>query len=304
MKFEVTILGSGSATPTLYRNPTSQYVYLNERHILIDCGEGTQLQLRKNKVKFSKISHILISHLHGDHYLGLVGLISSFHLLGRTKELHVFGPKPLKEIIRLNLKASGTYLKYPIFIHEINTKEPQVLFEDKVLSVSCFPLKHRVPCMGFRIQEKAKTLSIDKSAIDQYHLGVEQIKEIKEGKDSTLENGEIVPNKILTLPEDKLRSYAFCSDTAYSEEIIPHIKNVTTLYHEATFLSNLEDRAKQTQHSTAKQAASIAKQADVGELLLGHFSARYKEVNDFVTEAKVNFENVRTVEDNDKFEII
>lgn len=303
MKFEVTILGSGSATPTIDRNPTAQYVYLNERHILIDCGEGTQLQLRKNKIKFSKISHILISHLHGDHYLGLVGLISSFHLLGRTKELHVFGPKPLKEIIRLNLKASGTYLKYPIFIHEIDTNEPQILFEDKVLQVSCFPLKHRVPCMGFRIQEKEKPLSADKLAIEEYGLGVEQIKELKEGKDIVLENGKTILNQSLTLPKEKLRSYAFCSDTAYSEEVVPFIKNVTTLYHEATFLSNLEDRAKQTQHSTAKQAACIAKQANAEHLILGHFSARYKDVSEFVDEAKTEFEQVIAISDNDVVEI-
>ncbi len=303
MKFEVTILGSGSATPTLHRNPTSQYIYLNERHILIDCGEGTQLQLRKNKIKFSKISHILISHLHGDHYLGLIGLISSFHLLGRTKELHVYGPKPLKEIIRLNLKASGTYLKYPIFIHEIETKEPQILFEDKVLSVSSFPLKHRVPCMGFRIQEKEKPLSVRKNVIEEYNLGIEQIKQIKEGEDIVLADGKVLLNSSLTLPPEKLRSYAFCSDTAYYEEIISHIKNVTTLYHEATFLSDMNERAKQTQHSTAAQAATIAKKANAEQLLLGHFSARYKDTQPFIDEAKSVFSNTFAVVDDQKFEI-
>lgn len=304
MKFEITILGSGSATPTIERGPTSQYVYINERHLLIDCGEGTQLQLRKNKIKFSKINHIFISHLHGDHYLGLVGLISSFHLLGRTRELHVYGPKPLKEIIRLNLKASGTYLKYPIFINEIDTKEPQVLFEDKVIQVSSFPLKHRVPCMGFRIQEKEHPLTVKKTAIEDYDLGIEQIKEIKEGEDIVLESGELIKNDKLTNPQPEQRSYAFCSDTAYSEAIVPHIKDVTTLYHEATFLSSLEDRAKQTQHSTAIQAAKIAKLANAKNLLLGHFSARYSDVDEFVLEAQTEFKNVQTVIDNQKFEII
>lgn len=303
MKFEVTILGSGSATPTLLRNPTSQYVYLNERHILIDCGEGTQLQLRRNKIKFSKISHILISHLHGDHYLGLMGLISSFHLLGRKKELHIFGPKPLKDLIKQNLKASGTYLKYPVFIHEIDTKEPQILFEDNVLSVSCFPLKHRVPCMGFRIQEKEREFSIDKEAIKKYDIKIEQIKDLKRGMDLTLSNGEIIPNERLTLPKIEPRSYAYCSDTSYAESIVPYIANVSTLYHESTFLDDMKDRAHKTMHSTSKEAASIAKQANVKELLLGHFSARYKDVSDFVLEARLEFENVKTVSDNDIYQI-
>lgn len=303
MKFEVTTLGTGSATPTLQRLHTSHYVYYDERHFLIDCGEGTQIQLRKNKIKFQKISHIFISHLHGDHYLGLMGLISSFHLLGRQKELHVFGPKPLKELIRFHLKASRTYLKYPVFIHEIDTEQAQELYEDKVVSVSCFPLKHRVPCMGFRIQEKARERSIKKEAIAKYKLSVEEIKHVKEGKDLVKDGEIIAENKDLTHPQPKLRSYAYCSDTAYNEAIIPHIKKTTLLYHESTFLNDLADRATKTMHSTAAQAAAIANKAEVEQLLIGHFSARYKDTNPFLDEAKSIFSNVLLAEDNAVFKI-
>lgn len=304
MKFEITILGSGSATPTLERNPTSQYVYLNERHFLIDCGEGTQIQLRRNKIKFQKISHIFISHLHGDHYLGLIGLLSSFHLLGRTSELHVFGPAPLKDIIFSQLKASKTYLKYPLFVREINTHEPQILYQDKVLQISCFPLKHRIPCMGFRIDEKPREANVNKEAIEKYNLGVEQIKLIKEGADITLENGITLFNKDLILEPLPLRSYSYCSDTAFAPEIIPFIENSTCLYHESTFLNEMESRAKETFHSTAGQAAIIAQKANVGALYLGHFSARYKDLKPFIEQSSEFFTNVHLVQDNFQFQIV
>ncbi len=304
MKFEVTILGSGSATPTLERNPTSQYIYVNERHFLIDCGEGTQMQLRRNKIRFQKISHIFISHLHGDHYLGLVGLISSLHLLGRTNELHVFGPAPLKELVFSHLKASKTFLKYPLFIREVNTQEPQILHDDKVVKITSFPLKHRIPCMGFRIDEKPKEPNIKKEAIDEYGLGVEQIKLIKEGKNITLPNGKILLNDLLTEPPSPPRSYAFCSDTAFAPEIVPYLENVTALYHEATFLSNMEQRAKDTYHSTASQAAIIAQKANVGALYIGHISARYKDAEPLLLEAKALFSNTMLTSDNMQFQIV
>jgi ribonuclease Z len=304
LKFEVTILGSGSATPTLERNPTSQYIYVNERHFLIDCGEGTQMQLRRNKIRFQKISHIFISHLHGDHYLGLVGLISSLHLLGRTNELHVFGPAPLKELVFSHLKASKTFLKYPLFIREVNTQEPQILHDDKVVKITSFPLKHRIPCMGFRIDEKPKEPNIKKEAIDEYGLGVEQIKLIKEGKNITLSNGKILLNDLLTEPPSPPRSYAFCSDTAFAPEIVPYIENVTALYHEATFLSNMEQRAKDTYHSTAPQAAIIAQKANVGALYIGHISARYKDAEPLLLEAKTLFSNTMLTSDNMQFQIV
>lgn len=304
MKFEITILGSGSATPTLERNPTSQYIYINERHFLIDCGEGTQMQLRKNKIRFQRISHIFISHLHGDHYLGLVGLISSFHLLGRKNELHVFGPAPLKELIFAHLKASKTYLQYPLFIKEIDTKTPAVLHEDKVVKVTSFPLKHRIPCVGYRIDELEREPNVKKEAIEKYNLGVEQIKLAKEGKDITLENGEIVANSLITSEPPKPRSYSFCSDTMFAPEIVSFIQNSTALYHEATFLESMKQRAKQTFHSTAKQAAEIAKMASVKQLYLGHFSTRYKETESFLEEAKEEFSNVFIVHDDMQFQIV
>ena len=304
MKFEVTILGSGSATPTLERNPTSQYIYLNERHFLIDCGEGTQMQLRRNKIKFQKISHIFISHLHGDHYLGLVGLISSFHLLGRKNELHVFGPAPLKDLIFSHLKASKTYLKYPLFVKEVDTNASSILFEDKVVKVSSFPLKHRIPCVGFRVDEKEREPNVKKEAIEKYNLGVEQIKLAKEGKDILLNNGQIVSNKLVTSEPPKPRSYSFCSDTMFAPEIVSFIENSTALYHEATFLDGMKQRAKQTFHSTAKQAAEIAKMANVNQLYLGHFSARYKETDLFLEEAKQVFSDTHVVFDNMCFQIV
>lgn len=304
MKFEVTILGCGSATPTLERNPTSQFINVNERHFLIDCGEGTQMQLRKHKVRFQKISHIFISHLHGDHYLGLVGLLSSFHLLGRDKELHVFGPSPLKELILFNLKASKTYLKYPLFIREIDTEEPQILFQDKMVQVSSFPLKHRIPCMGFRIDELPREPNVNKDSIDQYYLGVEQIKLIKEGKDIVLEDGKVLPNSSLINPPLPLRSYAFCSDTAYTETILPFVQGVSALYHETTFLDDMQKRAKETFHSTAKQAATIANKASVKQLYMGHFSARYKDTQPFIDEAVDIFPSSYISHDGMTFKVV
>lgn len=298
MKFEITILGCGSATPTLVRNPTSQVVNVMERYMMVDCAEGTQLQLRKCNVSFQKIDHVFISHLHGDHYLGLVGLISSFHLYGRNRKLHIYGPSELEQILFSQLKASKTYLGYHIDFHSLSSDSSELIFEDNVVEVHTIPLKHRIYCNGFLIKEKKKERRLSKELIKEYNIPVEMMSKLKKGED-----WGAIKNEELTLPGHKSRSYAFCSDTAYSESIVPIIEDVDVLYHESTFLDEMKERAKSTFHSTAKQAAEIAKQANAGMLLLGHYSARYKSIDVFKLEAQEVFSNVKTVQDGDVFEI-
>ena len=298
MKFEIIILGCGSATPTLVRNPTSQVVNVMERYMMIDCAEGTQLQLRKYKVAFQKVDHIFISHLHGDHYLGLVGLISSFHLFGRNKTLHIYGPADLERIIFDQLKASKTFLCYQVEFHSLTSNSSELIFEDSILEVRTIPLKHRIYCNGFLFKEKKKERRLSKELITEYNIPVEMMPKLKKGEDwGDLKNQE------LTLPAHKSRSYAFCSDTSYSESIVPLIQNVDLLYHESTFLNDMKDRAKSTFHSTAKQAANIALLANVDSLLLGHYSARYNSSIDFEKEAKEVFTNVKAVKDGDVISI-
>lgn len=303
MKFEITILGSGAATPTLNRNPSGQYVYVNERHFLMDCGEGTQIQLRKHKVKFQKINHIFISHLHGDHYLGLMGFLSSLHLLGRTKKMTIFSPPGLKEIILIQLRHSKTYLSFEIEFIELEHSDSEVIFEDELVSVSAFPLNHRVRTYGYHFAEKQRPNKIKKEAISEYNISLENILKIKSGEDLILEDGSIVPNSELTIVADEPKSYAYCSDTKYKEEICTWIKNVTAVYHEATFIEKHLDRASKTYHSTAKQAATIALKSDAKQLLLGHFSARYPNTAIHLKEAKEIFSNTYCVEDGDVFRL-
>ena len=303
MKFEITILGCGSATPTLVRNPTSQVVNVMERYMMIDCAEGTQLQLRKYKVAFQKIDHIFISHLHGDHYLGLVGLISSFHLFGRSKTLHIYGPADLERIIFDQLKASKTFLCYQVEFHSLDSDKSELIFEDSILEVHTIPLKHRIYCNGFLFKEKKKERRLSKELITKYNIPVEMMPKLKKGEDPIGLGWEGIKNQDLTLPEHRSRSYAFCSDTSYSESIVPLIQNVDVLYHESTFLNDMKDRAKSTFHSTAQQAANIALLANVDSLLLGHYSARYNSSIDFEKEAKEVFENVKAVRDGDVISI-
>ena len=299
MKFEVTILGCGSATPTLFRNPTAQVVNVMERHLLLDCGEGTQIQLRKSKISFQKIDHIFISHLHGDHYLGLVGLLSSFHLFGREKPISVYGPKGLKEIVTVQLKHSGTYLGYTINFIELESKEKELIFEDKILEVYTIPLNHRIYCNGFLIREKEKERKLSKELITKYKIPVEMMPRLKRGEDWEKEDGKVIANKYLTLAPPSPRSYAFCTDTKYSPDLTSLIEGVNVLYHESTFLKTEENRAQKTFHSTAEQAAMIAKDAGVEKLLLGHYSARYSSIDDFKKEAEVIFSNCIAVDDGD-----
>lgn len=291
MTFEITILGCGAATPTLKHNASSQVVNIHDKLFLMDCGEGTQIQLRKYKIKFQRIQHIFISHLHGDHYLGLVGLISSLHLLGRKNDLHVYGPAELKEIIELNLRVSQTYLDYFIHYHAVNFEEKEKIFEDHSLEIHSFPLKHRIPCVGYLFAEKPKQIKIRKEYINKYSLQPSEIIALKNGQSiTTPKNIVVTPDEVCDAPE-KSKSYAYCSDTMYWETLIPSIQGVDLLYHESTFLESEKERAKHTFHSTAAQAATIALKAGVGKLLLGHYSSRYAEEEEFVNEASAIFPN-------------
>lgn len=304
MSFSLKILGSGAALPTFSRNPTAQYVVCNERHILIDCGEGTQLQMRRFGVKFQKISHILISHLHGDHFFGLVGLLSTMHLLGRTQGITIYGPIGLEEIVRKQLEVGGARLEFGVEFIELDGKQAKLIFEDRLIEIHTFPLKHRIPTNGFRIQEKQKELSIKGDLFKADKLSLELIPFFKRGEDVIdHETGELIEYKNYTHPPKPLLSYAFCSDTAYDERILPHISGVDLLYHEATFTEKERDRAKATFHSTAKQAALIAEKAKVKKLIMGHLSARFENGKLHEEEAKAVFENSSVVEDGMEFDL-
>lgn len=288
--FELTILGCSSATPTSTRNPTAQLLNIAERFFLIDCGEATQIQLRKFKLKFQRINHIFISHLHGDHYLGLIGLLSSMHLLGRSVEIHIYCPAELQEIIDIQYKYSQTRLNFPIIYHPHKYINNDLIFEDEKVEVRTILLNHRIPCCGFVFMEKPLPANISKDIIQHYEIPVEQIMAIKHGADLITSSGEIVPN-IMLVNSKKPRSYAYCSDTCYDESILEFIKGVNLLYHEATFMNDKLERAKETYHSTAIQAATIATKAEAGKLMIGHYSARYKDLQPLLDEAKSVFEN-------------
>ncbi|MDR5591996.1 ribonuclease Z [Christiangramia sp. SM2212] len=294
---KVTILGCYAATPRSFTNPTSQVLEINNHLFLIDCGEGTQVQLRRNKIKFSKIKHIFISHLHGDHFYGLVGLVSTFRLLNRDNELHIYGPKGIKEIITLQLKLANSWTNFPLIFHELTSKEPELLFEDSKVSVSTLPLKHRVYTNGFLFKEKEgdRKLLIDKA--EEYNIDYTLFKSLKKGKDVVSEDGKLIPNYLVTADPPPAKSYAFCSDTVYDPELVPLIKDVTVLYHESTFLEDQADLAFPTKHSTAKQAASIANAANVEKLIMGHYSTRYTNIELFRTEASEIFSDIILADD-------
>lgn len=290
--FELLILGSSAATPTANRNPTSQLLNIAERFFLIDCGEGTQMQMRKYKARFQSVNHIFISHMHGDHILGLPGFIASMHLLGRQKELTVYGPKELEEVINVIHKHSDTHLNYQLNFVHTQHKEKQLLWEDEKVEVYSFPLQHRIPTTGFLFKEKPLPRNIDKYKLEKYNVSFAEIHKLKKGMDAQDNDGNVIKNEELTIAGPPPRSYAFCSDTKYFEELANNIKEVDLLYHESTFLDNKIDRAAQTFHSTAAQAATMAKEANVKKLLLGHFSARYDKLDWFIDEAKPIFDNV------------
>ena len=291
------ILGCYAATPSLMGNPTAQILEVRDHLFLIDCGEGTQVQLRKHKIKFSRINHIFISHLHGDHFFGLPGLIATFQLLGREKELHIYGPSGLKEVVLMLLKVGNSWTSYTIIFHELTAKEPKEIFEDNKVIVSTIPLSHRIYTNGFLFREKSKERVLNTEAVAAYKIDKAYFKNIKKGKDVLLENGEEISNVLLTLDPPKPKSYAYCSDTAYDPGISEWIKGVDALYHEATFLTSEAHLAAKTKHSTAEEAAKIAKAAHVKLLILGHFSIRYKKKEEFIKEAVPHFANVQLAED-------
>ena len=286
MSFILTILGCSSAIPTVDRNPTAQLLNVNERFFLIDCGEGTQVPLRKLKLSFQRINHIFISHLHGDHYFGLIGLISSMHLLGRNKELHIFAHKELKEIVDLQLKASNTELNFPLFFHALPEKDGVVILEDDNIRVSNLILDHSIKCSGFLFEEKKSTRKIIKSEIEKHKVPYDKINSLKNGADWINSNGEVIQNDILTSKNSLPHRYAFCSDTRFKRSLVQKIYRIDLLYHEATFMQDLSKRALETGHSTTVDAATIAKEAKVKSLIIGHYSQRYKNLDELLSETR------------------
>jgi ribonuclease Z len=297
MAFSVTILGSSSALPTSDRHLTAHLLNVDERFFLIDCGEGTQLQLKKYKAKFSRLDHIFITHLHGDHVFGLPGLISTLNLLGRKNDLHIYAHQHLEKIFHQFLSNFYTTLNFTIVYHPLNLISQNLIYEDNKIEVLSFPLKHRIPTCGFIFREKQHVRNILKEMIEYYHIPIREIANIKRGDDFVTEEGMVIPNSRLTHDPEPSKSYAFCSDTAYYEDIIPSIKGVDLLYHEATFSEADRDRAMETFHSTASDAAKIAQLAEAKKLIIGHFSARYKDVSLLGDEAKKIFEPTETAED-------
>ncbi len=300
---KLTILGCYAATPRTLSNPTSQILEIKNQVFLIDCAEGTQVQLRKSKVKFSKINHIFISHLHGDHFYGLIGLISTFMLLNRENDLHVYGPKGIKEIILLQLRASGSYTSYNLYFHELESDQSITIFEDEKVAVKTIPLKHRIYTNGFLFQEKNIERKLNIEAVENYNIDKVYYNKIKYGGDITLEDGSIIPNSELSFDPQTAKSYAYCSDTMYHEAIIPIIENADYLYHESTFLESEAHLSEKTMHATAKQAATIALKANVKNLILGHYSTRYGSIQPFKHEAETIFPNVFLADDGKEFEI-
>ena len=300
---KLTILGCYSATPRISAHTTSQVLESRGHTFLIDCGEGTQMELRKHKVKFNQIKHIFISHLHGDHCFGLIGLISTFRLLNREAELHIYGPKGIKDLITLQLKLSKSWIDFKLVFHELTSLDSELIFEDDKIAIKTIPLDHRVYTNGFLFKEKAfdRKLLIDKA--EEKHIDVAYYRKLKQGADVLNTKGELISNADVTIEGVPSKSYAFCSDTAYREDIVPIINNADVLYHESTFLEAHASLCAKTKHSTAKQAAEIAKKANVGTLILGHYSSRYNTLDDFKTEAQTVFNRVELAEDGKIFQI-
>lgn len=299
---KLTILGCYAATPRTITNPTSQVLEIRNRMFLIDCGEGTQVQLRKHKIKFSKINHIFISHLHGDHVYGLIGLVSTFMLLNRVNDLHIYGPKGVKEMITLQLRLSNSWTSYGLYFHELESDQSELIYEDEKVTVRTIPLKHRVYTNGFLFEEKTGERKLNVDAVQQYEIDTCYFQNIKNGKDITLEDGRTIDNALLTFDPLPPKRYAFCSDTAYDERIIPIIQDVDILYHESTFLDSEQQLGEKTMHSTAKEAALIAQRANVKQLVLGHYSTRYESILKFQEEAQSIFPEVLLADDGVSFD--
>ena len=302
-KATLTILGCGSSLPTNKNFPSSQLLEIRDKQFLIDCGEGTQIRMRQMGLKTSRLGHIFISHLHGDHCFGLIGLISTFGMLNRTADLHIHSQSDLEKILEPQLKYFCGGIPFKVIFHHINPRKHELIFEDRSVQVFTIPLKHRVPTCGFLFEEKPRDRHIIREMIDFYQIPTWRILKIKQGEDFVTEEGEIIPNAQLTTASELPKRFAYCSDTDYSEKIIPIIAGVDCLYHEATFMEDEILRAKETQHSTARQTAEIAKKANVKKLIIGHYSARYNSQHELLNEAKSVFENTILGEDMKVYEI-
>lgn len=301
-KFQVHILGCSAATPTSLRHTTSQLLAYHNKYFLLDCGEGAQMQLRRLKLPMMKINHIFISHLHGDHYLGLPGLLFSLHLLGRKKDLHIYAPPGIRQIIDIQFTLSEHIPQFNIIYHDI-TRGEALVYEDRYLTVETMEMNHRIPCFGFLFREKSSKRNLRKESILKYNIPREQMDAIKEGADLLMPGGEKIPNEKITTHPDRPRAYAFCSDTAYSEDFLHQIKGVDLMYHEATFLIDKTSIAAEKAHSTTLEAATLAKKAGVKQLLLGHYSARYNDLQMFTQEARQIFPNTLLAEEGRIFPV-
>lgn len=301
--FRVHILGCGSALPTMRHFASSQVVEIRGKQFMIDCGEGTQIQLRRSRIRFTKIGHVFISHLHGDHCFGLIGMISTFGMLGRTAPLHVFAPAALEPMLKAQMDMFCFGLEYRVEFHPVDTTQQAVIYEDRSLTVETIPLEHRVPCCGFLFREKQSLPHIRRDMIDFYQIPVSQINHIKAGADWTDAEGNIVPNHRLVSPADRPRSYAYCSDTRYMPNLHKQLKDVDLLYHEATYSEDSINRAEQYFHSTAAQAAQVAREAHVGRLLIGHYSARYEREEVLLEEARKVFPPTSLTDENQVFDV-
>lgn len=302
-EFSVTILGSSAALPYKNRNLTSQVVNYAGRLFLIDCGEGTQMQLMKLKVKFMRINHIFISHLHGDHFYGLIGLVSTFHLLGRKENLHIYGPPMLEQIITLQLEASMTNLVYKVVYHQTNSDRVETIFEDEKISVASFPMSHRIPTTGFLFAEKQHQRHINLEAAGKYDVPYTSFNILKAGNDFQKEDGSLIKNNLLTIEPEPPRSFAFCSDTVYHEALAGRVQKCNLLYHEATFMSDMAEVAKAKMHSTSAEAATVAMQSGADKLLIGHFSARYDDLLPLLEEARSVFPESYLAEEGKTYQV-
>lgn len=291
MIFSVTILGSNSAIPANGRHPTAQVVNIRNQLFLIDCGEGTQMQMSQFRIKRTKINQIFISHFHGDHVFGLPGLLTSYSLMGRKEPLEIFAPKGLQTMMDVILETSGSHLSYDLIINELDAAVHAKVFENDVVRVYSIPLQHRIPTCGYLFKEKRPLSNIRPEKIGELNIPFSKINDIKNGADFMTASGKVIPNELITFPPKQERSYAYCSDTSYYEKVIPQIKNANLLYHEATFMEHKATIAKERGHATAKEAATIATKAQVDNLLLGHFSSRYIDLNPLLEEAKSVFPN-------------
>ena len=304
MSFKITILGSSGALPAYGRHPAAQLVEVQSRYFMVDCGEGAQMQLMRLQVNFHRVNHIFISHLHGDHYLGLMGLIFTMHLQRRVNDLHIYSHRGLDEIITTQLRYSRSAPSFRLIFHPLEKGLQEIIYEDDVMTVETIPLSHKIRCSGFLFREKTKPRRIDKARLPQGLL-IQQVVGLKNGHDILDESGAVLyKNEALTFDPRRSRSYAYCSDTVFDEGLAEQVRNVDLLYHEATFMEDEEAKARDTKHSTAKQAATIAKLASVNRLLLGHFSARYKDLNPILEEAKTIFANTELAIEGEEFTIM